>query len=294
MILSLSVSVSSRRQCLLSITSEQTQTLLILCALHTTCLLYVWIIKVHSKLWNASALPSPRHLLHSSAVCKHFAPLARPRGRPGSAPCIHASLLTSPGLCFLRGWMRRAGRARAVRSIAAPSVGPAVEGGIQRRLRGLWADSAWMGLEGCGAGVGRRAPASLCFCADSLPGPVISWLACVCGDERHLLCHFTGSRETGSPCPPHKRCPHWVFWPSLLYEGQTPRLWAHLSLISPFWDCPHWERKSGTGLSKRTSEIVAQLTSFFLWDTGEVLDRTGQLKSPFRTLKSVFGCDSRN
>lgn len=276
MILCLSVTVSSRRQCLLSITSEQTQTPLILCALHTTCLLYVWIIKVHSKLWNASALPSPRHLLHSSAVCKHFAPLARPRGRPGSAPCIHASLLTSPALCFLRGWM---GRARAGRSIAAPSVGPVARVefstvcGVCRRILPEW------GSRAVALGWGGVPPPASAFVPAPSPAQRLAGLCvCVCGDERHLLCHFTGSRETGSPCPPHKRCPLWVFWPSLLYEGQTPRLWAHLSLISPFWDCPYWERKSGTGLSKGTSEIVAQLTSFFLWDTGEALDRTGQLK----------------
>lgn len=61
----------------------------------------------------------------------------------------------------------------------------------------------------------------------------------------------------------------------------TQALSTSISHLSPFQIPPiERERKSGTGLSKETSEIVAQLTSFFLRDTGEALDLSAQLKSP--------------
>ncbi len=175
---------------------------------------------------------------------------------PGPSPRIQASLLTSPALCFLRGWMQRAGRVRAVRSIAAPSVGP-----VAGAQGGGWNSAPSVGfMHGACHRIllewglkGGCPPTSLCFCAISIFGTVIAhwrvWIfiyvcVCVCErDERRLLCHFTGSRETGSPCPPHKRCPLWIFGLFYIQGPDTQSLSTSISHLSPF-QIPPIERES--------------------------------------------------
>ncbi len=265
--------------------SEQTQPPLILCALHTTRLLRVWIIKVHLKLWNASTPPSPRHLLHNSAVWKHFgSPLPRP-----FSPHSGISLDFSSPL-FPQGMDAEGGEGASC-SINSCSICRACGWGSGRRLEfgtvcgvyawGLSPDSAWMGAQG------RGPPTSLHFCAISIFGTVIAhwrvWIfMCVCVWERweasivsfHRL---PGDRVTLSPA---QTVPSLDIW-AVLYTRARHPVSEHIYLSSqPFSDSPYWERKSGTGLSKGTSEIVAQLTSFFLRDTGEALDLSVQLKSP--------------
>lgn len=213
--------------------SEQTQPPLILCALHTTRLLRVWIIKVHLKLWNASALPSPRHLLHNSAVWKHFGyPLPRP-----FSPHSGVSLDFSSPL-FPQGMDAEGGEGASC-SINSRSICRACGWGSGWRLEfgtvcgvyawGLSPDSAWMGAQG------RCPPTSLRFCAVSFFGTVIA-------DWRVWI--FMCERWEASIVSFHRRCPLWIFGLCFIYKGQTPSLWAHLSLISALFRFSPIERES--------------------------------------------------
>ncbi len=276
--------------------SEQTQPPLILCALHTTRLLRVWIIKVHLKLWNASTPPSPRHLLHNSAVWKHFgSPLPRP-----FSPHSGISLDFSSPL-FPQGMDAEGGEGASC-SINSCSICRACGWGSGRRLEfgtvcgvyawGLSPDSAWMGAQG------RGPPTSLRFCAISIFGTVIAhwrvWIfiyVCVCVWERWEASIVSFHRRQGHLVPRTNGALS-GYLGCFIYKGQTPSLWAHLSLISALFRFPLlrekvWNRAiKGDIWDSGTVDII--LPARHWRSSGSVCASEISINCPFRTLKSVF------